>query len=54
MVLTAILSKFFLEKPPRVGKRQRSTLSAIINRRIRDGVIEKKQNATENRSRKAS
>ena len=42
MVLTALLSKlFFLEKPPREGKRQRSSLSAIINKRIRDGVIEK-------------
>ena len=42
MVLTALLSKLFLEKPPRGGKRQRSSLSAIINKRIRDGVIEKK------------
>ena len=33
---------YFLEKPPRGGKRQRSSLSAIINKRIRDGVIEKK------------
>ena len=32
----------FSEKPPRGGKRQRSSLSAIINKRIRDGVIEKK------------
>ena len=32
----------FLEKPPRGGKRQRSSLSAIINKRIPDGVIEKK------------
>ena len=32
----------FLEKPPRGGKRQRSSLSAIINKRIRDGVIEMK------------
>ena len=31
-----------MEKPPRGGKRQRSSLSAIINKRIRDGVIEKK------------
>ena len=30
------------EKPPRGGKRQRSSLSAIINKRIRNGVIEKK------------
>ena len=33
---------YFLEKPPRGGKRQLSSLSAIINKRIRDGVIEKK------------
>ena len=33
---------YFLEKPPRGGERQRSSLSAIINKRIRDGVIEKK------------
>ena len=33
---------YFLEKPPRGGKCQRSSLSAIINKRIRDGVIEKK------------
>ena len=33
---------FFLEKQPRGGKRQRSSLSAILNKRIRDGVIEKK------------
>ena len=33
----------FLEKPPRGGKRQRSSLRAIINKRIRDGVIEKKR-----------
>ena len=39
MLLIALLS-FFLEKPPRGGKRQRSSLSAIINKRIRDGVIE--------------
>ena len=32
----------FLEKPPRGGKRQRSSLSAIINKRIRDGVIAKR------------
>ena len=31
-----------LKKPPRVGKRQRSSLSAVINMRIRDGVIEKR------------
>ena len=33
---------YFLEKTPRGGKRQRSSFSAIINKRIRDGVIEKK------------
>ena len=31
-----------MEKPPQGGKRQRSSLSAVINKRIRDGVIEKK------------
>ena len=42
-MLTALLSKlcFFLEKPHREGKHQKSSLSAIINKRIRDGVIEK-------------
>ena len=44
----------FLEKPPRGGKRQRSSLSAIINKRVRDGVIEKKPKRDRNRSRKAS
>ena len=34
--------RYFLEKPHRGGKRQRSSLSAIINNRIGDGVIEKK------------
>ena len=33
---------YFLEKSHRGGKRQRSSLSAIINKGIRDGVIEKK------------
>ena len=42
MVLTVLLSKLFLEKSPRGGKRQRSSLSAIVNKRIRDCVIEKK------------
>ena len=32
-----------MEKPPRGGKHQRSSLSATINKRIRDGVIEKRQ-----------
>ena len=32
----------FLEKLPRGGKGQRSSLSAVISKRIRDGVIEKK------------
>ena len=32
----------FLEKQPRGGKRQRSSLIAIINKRIRVGVIEKR------------
>ena len=31
-----------MEKPPRGGKRQRSPLSAIINKRVRDGVIERR------------
>ena len=38
----ALLSKLFLEKPPRGGKRQRSSLSAFINKRVRVGVVEKK------------
>ena len=38
----ALHSKLFLEKPSRGGKRQRSSLSAIISKRIRDGVIEKR------------
>ena len=42
MVLTLSSRSYFLEKPPRGGKRQRSSLSAIINKRIRDAVIEKK------------
>ena len=42
MVLIALLSKFVLEKPPRGGERRRSSLSAIVNKRIRDGVSEKK------------
>ena len=33
---------WFLKKPPRGGERKRSSLSAIINKRIRDGVIEKR------------
>ena len=32
----------FLEKPTRGGERQRSSLCAIINKRIREGVIEKR------------
>ena len=31
-----------MEKPPQGGKRQRSSFSAVNNKRIRDGVIEKK------------
>ena len=31
----------FFGKKPRGGKRQRSSLSAIVNKRIRDGVSEK-------------
>ena len=42
MVLTSLLSKFFLEKPTRGGEHQRSSLNAIINKRIRNSVIEKK------------
>ena len=34
---------YFSEKAPRGGNRQRSSLSAIINKHIRDGVIEKKR-----------
>ena len=44
----------FLETTPRGGKRQRSSLSAIIKKRIRDGVIKKNRNTTKKRSRKAS
>ena len=33
---------YILEKPSRGSKRQRSSLSAFINKRVRDGVIEKK------------
>ena len=39
----ALLSKlFFFEKPARGGEHQWSSLKAIINKRIRDGVIGKK------------
>ena len=38
LVLIALLSKLFLEKPPRGGKRHWWSFSAIINKRIRDGV----------------
>ena len=38
-MIIALLSKLF---KPRGGKRQRSSLSAIINERVRDGVIEKR------------
>ena len=31
-----------VEKPPQRGKRQRSSLSAIINKRIRDGLVGKR------------
>ena len=31
-----------MERPPRGGKRQRSSLSAIINERIRNGVIDER------------
>ena len=39
----------FLEKPSRGGKRQKSSLSAIINKRIRDGV---RENRTPKRDKK--
>ena len=39
-MLTVLSVSCFLEKPRRGGKRQRSSLSAIINMRFRDGVIE--------------
>ena len=42
-----------MEKPPRGGKRQRSTLSAIINKRIRDGVIEKRPKRDRNPQQKS-
>ena len=41
-MLTVLLSKLFLEKPSRNGKHQMSSLSAIINKRFRDVVIEEK------------
>ena len=41
-MLTALPSNLFLEKPPRGGKRQRSSLKATIIKRIRDGFIKKK------------
>ena len=55
-MLIALFSKlFFLEKAPGAGKRQRSSLSANINERIRDGVLEKNEKrqktATEKRVR---
>ena len=40
-ILFSSLSCLF-EKPPRGGKRQRLSLSAIINKRIGDGVTEKR------------
>ena len=40
LVLSSL--SYFLEKPPRGGERQRSSFIAIINKRIRDRVIEKK------------
>ena len=42
---------YFLETPHRRGKRQSLSLSATINKRIRDGVIEKK---TETRQKTAA
>ena len=39
------LSAIFLGKPPRRGRRLRSSLSAFINKRIRDRVIGKKTEA---------
>ena len=44
LALCLLLSSlsYYLKKPPQGSKRQRSSLSAIINKRIRDGVIEKK------------
>ena len=44
----------FLEKQSRGGKRQKTSRSAIINKRIRDGVIEKRTKRDRNRSRKAT
>ena len=43
----------FLGKPPRGGKRQRSSLSAIINKRIRDGVIAKRPKRDRKRQQKS-
>ena len=52
-LLLSSLSVFFLEKPPRGGKRQRSSLSANINKRVRDGVIEKKPKRDKKSQQKA-
>ena len=41
-ILLSSPSCLFLEKPPRRGRRQRSSLNAIINKLIRDGVIGKR------------
>ena len=42
VLIALLLSDLFFGKLPRGGKRQRSSLSAIINKRIRDGVVENK------------
>ena len=43
----------FWEKPPRGGKRQRSSLSANINKHVRDGVLEKKPKRDRNPQQKS-
>ena len=43
----------FLVKQPQGGKRQRSSLSAIINKRVRDGVIEKRPKRDRNPQQKS-
>ena len=44
----------FSENPPRGGKRQRSSLSALINNRIWESVIEKKPERDKKRKQKSS
>ena len=43
VMLIALLCNWFFKKAPRGGKRQKSSLSAIINMHIVDDVIEEKR-----------